>query len=82
MALEYKNRRSFPLRLSPFMCEQAGILAQREGISLHAFIVFAVLEKLSGVYSIRDRKEYAPVCELLNVDGMQNAPPPVRRGTT
>lgn len=46
MALEYKNHRAFPLRLSPFMSQQAELLAQRAGVSLHSFILLAVLEKL------------------------------------
>ncbi len=49
MALEYKNHRSFPLRLPRFMHEQADLLARREGISLHAFIERAIGEKLSHV---------------------------------
>lgn len=47
MPMEYKNLRSFPLRLSPFMQRQAEVLARRAGISLHHFIVLSVMEKLN-----------------------------------
>ncbi len=47
LAMEYKNRRSFPLRLPPSMRVQAGMLAERKGISLEQFIILAIDEKLS-----------------------------------
>lgn len=46
MAMEYKNHRSFPLRLSPSMWQQADLLARRAGVSLHYFIVLAIVEKV------------------------------------
>lgn len=46
MAMEYKNHRAFPLRLSPSMRQEADVLAQRAGVSLHYFIVLAIVEKL------------------------------------
>ncbi|HTB96594.1 MAG TPA: toxin-antitoxin system HicB family antitoxin [Terracidiphilus sp.] len=47
MSLEYKNHRSFPLRLPHSMHQQADLLARREGISLQAFIERAIGEKLN-----------------------------------
>lgn len=46
MAMEYKNHRAFPLRLSPFMRQQADVLARRAGVSLQSFISLAIVEKL------------------------------------
>ena len=47
MPLEYRNYRDFPLRLSPHMRSEAAFLAEREGITLDAFIVAAVSEKVA-----------------------------------
>lgn len=47
MPLEYRNYRDFPLRLSPHMVSEATLLAERQGITLDAFIVNAVDEKVA-----------------------------------
>ena len=73
MALEYKNRRSFPLRLPPTMRVQAGMLAGREGISLEQFIILAIDEKLSKL-SLKSRKHQSIQGESEKLPNKPHAP--------
>jgi HicB family len=47
MALEYKGKAAFPLRLPKTTSERVKVMAAAEGISVNHFIMLAVTEKIT-----------------------------------